>query len=87
MCYSTLPYAFRIADVEAPSDRTLRVDVTGPDGQLWSYGPREATDTITGPAGVWCRRGVQRIAPDAADDLSIRGPLAGLAVRHARAFL
>jgi uncharacterized protein (TIGR03084 family) len=87
MCYSALPYAFQLAGVEAPPGRTLRVDVTGPSGQVWSYGTREATDTITGPAGVWCRRGVQRIAPDAADELVTRGPLADLAVRHARAFL
>jgi uncharacterized protein (TIGR03084 family) len=87
MCYSTLSYAFQVAGVEAPSGRTLRVDVTGPSRQLWSYGDRDATDTITGPAGVWCRRGVQRIAPDAADALVSCGPLAALAVRHARAFL
>jgi uncharacterized protein (TIGR03084 family) len=87
MCYSSLPYAFHVAGVEAPPGRTLRVDVTGPDGQSWSYGVQEATDTITGPAGVWCRRGVQRIAPDEADELVSCGPLAELAVQHARAFL
>jgi uncharacterized protein (TIGR03084 family) len=87
ICYSSLPYAFHVAGVEAPPGRTLRVDVTGPGGQLWSYGNREATDTITGPAGVWCRRGVQRIAPDATDELVSCGPLAEFAVRHARAFL
>jgi uncharacterized protein (TIGR03084 family) len=87
ICFSALPYAFQVAGVEAPPGRTLRIDMTGPDGQVWSYGDTAATDTISGPAGVWCRRAVQRIALDEADELVVCGPLAELAVRHARAFL
>lgn len=87
ICYNALPYAFHIAGVEAPAGRTLRIDVTGPGGELWSYGAEDATDAITGPAATWCRRGVQRITPDAAGDLVAHGPLAELAVKHARAFL
>lgn len=85
--WATLPYAFRIAGVEPPSDRTVRVTVTAPNGDQWTFGPDDATDELAGPAGVWCRRAVQRIAPEAATELVASGPLAELALRHARAFL
>jgi uncharacterized protein (TIGR03084 family) len=85
--YSSLPYAFERADVQPPSGHTLRIDVTGPNREMWTYGPPDATDVISGPAGIWCRRAVQRITPEDASELSADGPLAELAVRHARAFL
>ena len=87
ICYSALPYAFTVADVRPPADRTLRLDLTGPAGESWTFGPEDATDGITGPAGVWCRRAVQRIRPEDANALRADGPLAELAIEHARAFL
>ena len=88
ICHGALPYAFHVAGVEPPPGRTLRVDVTGPSGESWSYGPADATDRLTGPAGVWCRRAVQRLSADeVAGELVADGPLAALALRHARAFL
>jgi uncharacterized protein (TIGR03084 family) len=87
LCYSALPYAFRVAAVKPPAARTLRISLTGPAGQTWDYGPADATDSISGPAGIWCRRAVQRISPGAADALEVRGPLANMALQHARAFL
>jgi hypothetical protein len=41
----------------------------GPNGDLWTYGKPDATDTITGPAGQWCRLAVQRITRADAPDL------------------
>lgn len=87
ICYSALPYAFTVAGVDPPAGRTLRLALTGPGGDEWAFGPDDATDTITGPAGVWCRRAVQRLAPADAGALQADGPLAELAVEHARAFL
>ena len=87
ICTGAVPYALGVAGVEAPEGHTLRVEVTGPDGELWTYGPGDATDRITGPAGQWCRLAVQRITLDQATDLHADGPLAELALRHARAFL
>ena len=53
-------------------DKTLRIDVTGPCGDLWSYGPADATDTITGPAGQWCRLAVQRITRAGGEPSDVR---------------
>jgi uncharacterized protein (TIGR03084 family) len=85
--YSALPYAFGVADVTAPADHTLRLELAGPNGEAWSFGPADATDVIRGPAGVWCRRATQRITAAEATALDAEGPLAELAVAHARSFL
>ena len=84
---NAVPYAFSVAKVEAPEGRTLRFELTGPSGDRWPIGRDDATDVITGPAGQWCRLAVQRITRDDAPDLVPHGPLAELALRHARAFL
>ena len=84
-----LPYAFRLAgvDTEVPPDRALRLELDAPSGDRWLIGPEGATDAIRGPAGQWCRLAVQRIHAAAATELRPEGPLAELAVAHARAFL
>lgn len=87
ICTNALPYAFGVAKVTPPEGRTLRVEVTGPSGDVWAFGPDDATDRITGPAAQWCRLAVQRIGRHQAPDLHAEGPLADLALTHARAFL
>jgi uncharacterized protein (TIGR03084 family) len=79
-----VPYAFHFAGITAPEGRTLRFELTGPD---CVFGPADATDVIRGPAGQWCRLAVQRISLADAPDLTADGPLAELALQHARAFL
>lgn len=87
ICTNALPYAFGVAGVTPPEGRTLRVELTGPSGEVWDYGPEDATDRVTGPAGQWCRLAVQRISRADAPDLVADGPLAELALTSARAFL
>jgi uncharacterized protein (TIGR03084 family) len=82
-----LPYAFSVAGVEPPEGHTLRVELVGPAGQRWAYGPPDATDLISGPAGQWCRVAVQRLPRADAHELKGEGPLAKLALDNARAFL
>jgi uncharacterized protein (TIGR03084 family) len=89
---SALPYAFSVAEVSPPVGRTLRVELTPPaengsTAEQWAFGPADATDRLTGPASQWCRRAVQRATVAETPGLVAEGPLAELALRHARAFL
>jgi uncharacterized protein (TIGR03084 family) len=89
---NAVPYALAVAGVDPPAGRTLRIEVVPPPGvaepdELWAFGPEDATDQITGPAGEWCRRAVQRATPAETPGLVADGPLARLALEHARAFL
>ena len=68
----------------------MRVELTPPPSagdELWTFGPPEATDRLSGPAGQWCRRAVQRATVFETPDLRAEGPLAELALANARAFL
>ena len=62
--YRALPYAFSFAGRDRPPGE-LRVEVTSPSGdEIWEYGPAEAPNRITGPAGELCRLFAQRISRD-----------------------
>ena len=84
---NAVPYALSVAGVDPPAGHSLRLELTGPGGEQWTVGKHDATDRITGPAGQWCRLAVQRTTRDQAPDLVAEGPLAELALAHARAFL
>lgn len=83
---NALPYAFRLTGRDMP-DGTLRVEVTGPEGDVWAFGPEDATDRITGDAAEYCRVGVQRMRRADAATLNADGSLADAALDVARAFL
>ena len=86
--YRTLPYAFGVARMIPPADPAgLRLELEGPGGQLWTFGPPESAERIIGPALDWCRVATQRLRPGDPMTLSAEGELAVLALRHARAFL
>ncbi len=80
-----LPYAYSVAGREPPS-APLRVELTLASGALWTSGPEDAADRITGTAGDYCRVFVHRRR--AADtNLVIEGDAARTSVSVARAFL
>ena len=54
-----LPYAFAVHGRPVP-EVPVRVELTGPDGQAWTWGPAEAADRVTGPALDFCLRMTQR---------------------------
>jgi uncharacterized protein (TIGR03084 family) len=81
-----LPYAFMVAGRPVP-DEPIRVELTLPDGEPWTFGPPEAAARITGPAGELCRLFVQRISRDEATNLGAVGDAADAALDVARAFL
>ncbi|MEQ7128067.1 maleylpyruvate isomerase N-terminal domain-containing protein [Actinopolymorpha sp. B11F2] len=73
-------YAFRLAGKEpAP----IRADLTGPDGEIWQFGPSDADSVIAGSAGAFCRVGAQRLAAENSG-LTMTGPHAESALRLLR---
>jgi uncharacterized protein (TIGR03084 family) len=81
-----VPYAFSVAGLDPPT-APLRVELTLPDGETWVYGPVDAIDRITGPAGQYCRVFVQRLDPRDAPDLVVHGDAARATLAVARAYL
>jgi len=63
----------------------VRVELTGPDGDLWTWGPAEAENRVTGPALDFCLLVTQRRHRD---DLAlvIEGPAAAEWMSIAQAF-
>ena len=80
LAYRTLPYAFAVAG-EAPGP--VRVELTGPDGQTWRFGPDDAPSVISGRAGEFCRVGARRLRPDESG-LTATGPHGATALRVLR---
>ena len=81
LAHRTLPYAFTVAGQE-PHD--VYCELTAPDGTtVWSFGSPESEARIEGSAGVFCRVGAQRLAPDSSE-LTANGPHAELALRVLR---
>jgi uncharacterized protein (TIGR03084 family) len=86
--YQTLPYAFQFANREMPAARDqLRLELTGPGGDTWQFGPDDAPQVITGSAGEWARLAVRRISLADAHTLRADGPLAEAALQVAKAYL
>lgn len=48
----------------APPEEEFHVELTGPGGQVWDWGPKHAPDRITGPALDFCLVVTQRRHPD-----------------------
>jgi uncharacterized protein (TIGR03084 family) len=81
-----LPYAFSFAGRAFP-EAPLRVELDLPGGDVWTHGPLDAADRITGPAGEYCRVFVQRMPAADAHGLTAIGGSAREALEVARAFL
>lgn len=79
-----LPYAYTVRRREVPQ-RPIRVELVAPDGGLWTWGPEEAEDWVTGTALDFCLVVTQR--RNLADtDLEVVGPVALEWVSIAQAF-
>ncbi|MFF3322952.1 TIGR03084 family metal-binding protein [Streptomyces sp. NPDC002889] len=55
----TRDFAFGVHGLTPPAE-PFRVELTGPDGQLWTYGPEDAVQSVTGPALDLCLLVTQR---------------------------
>jgi uncharacterized protein (TIGR03084 family) len=80
----TRDFAFRQHGLPPPGEE-FRVELAGPDGDLWTWGPAEAAQRVTGPALDFCLRVTQRRHRD---DLALRaeGPDADRWLDVAQAF-
>lgn len=84
LCVRALPNSFRAHGRPEPT-APVRVELLGPDGDLWVWGPDDAADSVFGPAVDLCLVATQRLHPgDAA--LVVVGPVATEWLEIAQAF-
>jgi uncharacterized protein (TIGR03084 family) len=82
--YITRDFAYRNRGL-APPATLLYLELTSPSGETWTWGPTDAPDRISGPAGDFCRVVTQRIHP-ADTSLQAEGPHAAEFLAIAQAF-
>lgn len=80
----TRGFSFAINELPAPTEDVL-VELTGPDGELWSWGEPDTGNRISGPALDFCLLVTQRRHPDDLA-LAVHGPVAQQWAGIAQAF-
>ncbi|HEU0191271.1 MAG TPA: TIGR03084 family metal-binding protein [Mycobacterium sp.] len=80
----TRDYAFAVNDLPPPTEPFL-VELRAPDGSIWSWGPPDATQRVTGSAEHFCFLVTQR-RPLASLDVVAEGPDARRWLTIAQAF-
>ena len=55
----TFGWSFNTNQIEAP-EAPVRVELESPSGQLWTWGPEDAADSVKGVAGEFCLVATQR---------------------------
>lgn len=66
----TRNYSFKNNELEAPATE-FRVELTAPSGDVWSWGPDVAAQTVTGSAYDFCRLVTQRVHRDDTDLVAV----------------
>jgi len=56
----TRDFAYLVRGLTAPAE-PFRVELTAPDGALWTWGPEDAAQRVTGPALEFCLLATQRV--------------------------
>jgi uncharacterized protein (TIGR03084 family) len=79
-----IPNSYRARGLPVP-EAAVRVELDGPDGDRWDYGPEGAADVVRGPALDFCLVVTQRRHP-ADTGLQTAGPVAGEWLTIAQAF-
>ena len=62
----TRNFSFATHQLGAPADE-FRIELTAPSGELWSWGPEEAEQRVTGSAYDFCQLVTQRVHRDDTD--------------------
>ncbi|WP_028932906.1 TIGR03084 family metal-binding protein [Pseudonocardia spinosispora] len=78
------PFSYALHGRTAPTS-PVRVELTSPSGDLWTWGPSDADDTVTGSALDFCLLVTQRRHRDDLS-LSVSGPVATEWMSIAQAF-
>jgi uncharacterized protein (TIGR03084 family) len=79
-----LPFSFAVNGLEVPAE-PVRVELTGPGDELWTWGPDHAENQVTGQALDFCLIVTQRRHPDDTT-VSARGQVARQWLGIAQAF-
>jgi uncharacterized protein (TIGR03084 family) len=82
--YRARPFSYAVRGIPVP-ERSVRLELTGPSGEMWTWGPVEAEDVISGPALDFCLLVTQRRHRDDLE-LIVRGAAADEWVGIAQAF-
>ena len=56
----TRNFAHQLHGLDVPTEE-FRIDLVSPSGDVWAWGPEDATQTLTGSAGDFCRLVTQRV--------------------------
>ena len=80
----TRSYSFAQNELEPPAE-DFRVELTAPSGELWTWGPEDAAQRVTGPAYDFCLLVTQRVHREDTD-LVAAGDDAETWLRIAQAF-
>jgi len=64
----TRDFAYLLNNRKPPTDQ-FHVELTGPDGDVWTWGPEDAAQRVTAPAVDFCLLATQRRHRD---DLAVR---------------
>ncbi|MGY2002577.1 TIGR03084 family metal-binding protein [Blastococcus sp. SYSU DS1024] len=78
------PFSYAVRGLPVPA-RPVRVELTGPGGERWTWGPADAADTVRGPALDFCLLVTQRRHRDDLA-LDVTGPAAEEWMSIAQAF-
>jgi uncharacterized protein (TIGR03084 family) len=79
-----LPYSFAVNNLPVPAE-PIRVELIGPDGDTWSWGPADAANRIAATALDFCLVVTQRRHRDDTE-LVATGPVANAWIEIAQAF-
>ena len=79
-----LPYAYSVRQMEVPTE-PIRVEVMSPSGELWTWGPDDASNVVSGPALDFALVVTQRRHRDDTS-LVAQGPVADEWLSIAQAF-
>lgn len=78
------PFAYATRGLDVP-EAPVRVELNGPGGDVWMWGPEDAVDTVRGDALDLCLVVTQRRHPDDVS-LDVQGPAATEWISIAQAF-